>query len=56
MIYFKGCPKCKGDLYLEEDFYGSFFKCFQCGHLIDLEVHQPGVAKTAAEGAKKLVA
>ena len=38
MFYFKACPKCGGDMYLERDAYGSFQKCLQCGRMIDLEL------------------
>ena len=36
MIKFKGCPKCKGDLYLNKDMYGKYFNCLQCGYMKDL--------------------
>jgi PHP family Zn ribbon phosphoesterase len=38
MFYFKACTKCRGDLTLENDAYGDFLKCMQCGTLIDVEV------------------
>lgn len=38
MMYFKGCPKCQGDLYLGEDIHGQYLSCIQCGHLSDLTV------------------
>jgi len=33
----KGCPKCKGDLYLDRDRNGWFEECLQCGHVQFLE-------------------
>ena len=30
-IRFKACQKCGGDLSLEQDKYGSYFECIQCG-------------------------
>ena len=30
-FYFKRCRKCKGDLYTENDKYGSYIACVQCG-------------------------
>ena len=36
MFYFKACPKCQGDLSLEQDSYGSFLKCLQCGKLTEV--------------------
>jgi hypothetical protein len=45
MFYFKACPKCRGDMYLDNDAYGSFRKCLQCGRIFEVQVNQPGVAK-----------
>ena len=36
MIRLKDCPKCRGDLVLRHDQYGSFFSCAQCGLIKDL--------------------
>ena len=36
MIFFKACPRCKGDLYEDKDKYGKFLSCLQCGYLKDL--------------------
>ena len=36
MIKFKACPKCKGDLYLNQDMYGKYLNCLQCGYLKDI--------------------
>lgn len=44
MIKFKGCPKCRGDLYLATDIYGRYFNCLQCGFTRDL----PAVESKAA--------
>ncbi len=38
MMMFKACPKCGGDLYLREDFFGRYQDCFQCGYLQDIRV------------------
>ena len=32
-IRFKACKKCRGDLSLEQDRYGIYFQCIQCGAL-----------------------
>ena len=37
VFYFKACPRDKGDLHLENDFYGSYVKCMQCGYQKDVE-------------------
>jgi len=34
MFWFKGCPKCHGDLYRDTDLYGSYVACFQCSHYL----------------------
>ena len=52
MIKFKGCPKCHGDLYLNEDMYGKYLNCLQCGYVKDVvdepetEVREPVTAGT----------
>ncbi|MFC1964289.1 hypothetical protein ACFLV1_02790 [Chloroflexota bacterium] len=33
----KGCPKCKGDLWLDVDEYGWYEQCIMCGYLCSLE-------------------
>lgn len=37
MIWFKACPKCRGDIYLAEDIYGKYLKCLQCGYAQDVD-------------------
>ena len=34
MFWFKGCPKCHGDLYSDRDVHGSYVVCFQCAHYL----------------------
>ena len=36
MIWFKGCPRCSGDLYDDHDGYGRFVTCTQCGFSKDM--------------------
>lgn len=36
MIYFRACPKCRGDMKTEEDAFGRFLSCQQCGKLVEL--------------------
>jgi hypothetical protein len=36
MLYFKSCPRCQGDVYVDADAYGAFAKCLQCGFARDL--------------------
>ena len=56
MIYFKGCAKCQGDMILDEDLYGSFYKCLQCGRQVDVEVQELGFSKETAREAAELAA
>lgn len=49
MFYFKACPKCKGDMHLDRDAYGSYRKCIQCGRIIEMEISQPGTGKVETE-------
>ena len=41
MIYFKTCPKCRGDMHMQRDKYGSYRHCFQCGPIQDEPAHAP---------------
>jgi hypothetical protein len=52
----KGCPRCKGDIFLDGDKYGWYEQCLQCGYSRDLEtvveVRQQ-VAEREKEGEAK---
>ena len=37
MWFFKACPKCCGDMYVDRDAYGTFVECLQCGLLRDVK-------------------
>ena len=47
MIYFNVCPKCHGDLTLNQDGYGSFVSCLQCGFMRDIDVKPAGATTPA---------
>lgn len=51
MIFFNACPKCRGDLTIGQDSYGSFVSCLQCGFMRDIE-SKPAAAKVAAAGRR----
>ena len=55
MIKFKACPKCKGDLYLNQDIYGKYLNCLQCGYLKDIssELEIPQREPVTAEEERK---
>jgi hypothetical protein len=36
MLYFKSCPRCKGDVNVDSDSYGAYAKCLQCGFSRDM--------------------
>jgi len=29
---YKGCPRCRGDIFIDEDWDRAYFKCLQCGY------------------------
>jgi hypothetical protein len=37
MIKFKNCPRCRGDIRIDKDYYGGYENCIQCGYVKDLE-------------------
>ena len=46
----KRCPKCSGNIFLEDDSFGCYGYCLQCGYDCDLEniiesPEQPALSK-----------
>ena len=37
MVYYRACPRCRGDVHIREDFYGVFKECLQCGYMLDID-------------------
>ena len=37
MFWFKACPKCKGDLFLDNGLYSQDIVCLQCGYRVYLD-------------------
>jgi len=35
MYWLKACPRCRGDLHEEKDFYGAYVACIQCGYVVN---------------------
>jgi hypothetical protein len=35
MMWLKSCPRCRGDLVLDSDYYGQYVSCIQCGASLD---------------------
>jgi transcription initiation factor TFIIIB Brf1 subunit/transcription initiation factor TFIIB len=41
MLLRKSCPRCRGDLVMESDFYGQYVSCIQCGSILGERQAQP---------------
>ena len=54
MYYLKACRKCRGDLTLENDSYGDFLKCLQCGTYVEVEVHRPVLLGAAVPAVSRV--
>ena len=53
MIYFKACPRCRGDMTPSEDLYGHYLECLQCGY--ESEVQQSSKRPKKTPEAKERV-
>jgi DNA-directed RNA polymerase subunit M/transcription elongation factor TFIIS len=54
VLFFKSCPKCRGDMFLDQDVYGSYRQCLQCGKVQDLDTPAAATGLSApAQVAKK---
>jgi hypothetical protein len=45
MWSYKGCPRCQGDVFIDEDIDRCYEKCLQCGYereLVRVRVSNPG--------------
>ena len=56
MFYFKACQICRGDLVLEDDSYGAYYRCMQCGRLVEVNARQPGLPQVEDAEPAELVA
>ncbi len=54
MMYLKHCRKCRGDMYLDKDHYGTFLVCLQCGNYHDLGARKDVLERHAASDLKLL--
>ena len=56
MIWLKECPRCQGDLILDQDHYGKFKTCVQCGYLRDVVATEgnPGTVAVGTSGAGRV--
>ncbi len=39
VMWLKACPKCRGDLLLDSDYYGHYVSCTRCGAMLDWSRH-----------------
>ncbi len=37
MLKLNYCPRCKGSVLIDRDYYGWYEQCIQCGYMGDLE-------------------
>ena len=49
MYWFKQCPRCSGDLVVEDDVYGIFVSCMQCGMCKDVASAEIDPSKISLE-------
>lgn len=40
MMWRKSCPRCRGDLVLDSDYYGQYVSCIQCGNILNDRQHR----------------
>ena len=52
MVYYKSCPKCRGDMHIRKDVYGDFKECIQCGLLQDL-IEKPSMELAGIQSNNK---
>jgi len=45
-LYLKACPRCHGDIALDDDQYGRYMECLQCGFLIRSKAEEKSVPVT----------
>lgn len=55
-FYFKACPKCRGDMYLDQDPYGVFAKCLQCGRIYESNHGQSKLENSGSQSGSKVAA
>ncbi len=34
-VFLRACPRCGGDMFLEEDMFGPYRSCLQCGCTVE---------------------
>lgn len=54
MLFFKACPRCRGDLHTASDIYGAYKECLHCGYIQDLVLE--GLQKAGQDIIEKATA
>jgi hypothetical protein len=55
MMYLRACFRCGGDVFLDRDTYGAFFKCLQCGFARDVPSKDERTQMAVAIGERDAV-
>lgn len=57
IMFFKSCPRCiEGDLVKNDDHFGAYLKCVQCGFMKDVTlILAPEPVTTAATAAPAVI-
>ncbi len=56
LIRIKACKKCGGDLFLENDTYGTYYVCIQCGATCSNTSHADKLKVHKAESKQAVIA
>ena len=56
MIEFKACSRCRGDVKINQDIYGVYRQCLQCGRTQDVQPVAAGADKREAVGSRNRAA
>lgn len=51
MVDLRACTRCRGDLHGNQDRYGEYRQCLQCGYVVDIE--PPSTSFVHAMGRQK---
>ncbi|MDP2673688.1 MAG: hypothetical protein Q8Q00_02140 [Dehalococcoidia bacterium] len=46
MYWLKACPRCRGDLHEESDFFGAYVACIQCGYVLNTREEEDALRLT----------
>ncbi len=55
MLQLKGCPRCRGDMYLQPDLDTNWWICLQCGHWVEAKLAATPATVPANPGSRQAV-